>query len=85
MVGRAYNQTGCVSNCSTSMPSFAPTAYLVRYGTDGARWETGYNASQARAAAVAERGSHQGRDVPSTSRGFCSASSLSSYLLHQLR
>lgn len=85
--GGAYNQTGCVSNCSTSMPSFAPTAYLVRYGTDGARFgEAGYNASQgASSLPWPNEARIKAEMCASTSRGFCSASSLSSYLSTQLR
>ena len=85
--GGAYNQTGCVSNCSTSMPSFAPTAYLVRYGTDGARFgEAGYNASQgASPLPWPNEARIKAEMCASTSRGFCSASSLSSYLSTQLR
>jgi hypothetical protein len=82
----AYNQTGCVADCSTALPAIAPTAYLVRYGVDGARWgEAGYNASQGVSPLPWPNEARIKAEMcTATSRGFCSTT-LSNYLSSQLR
>lgn len=82
----AYNQTGCVSGCSTSLPGFSPLSYFVRYGADGTRYgETGYNASQnASALPWPNEARIKAEMCASTSRGFC-ATSISEYITSQLR
>lgn len=82
----AYNQAGCVSNCSSAAPTFSPLSYFVRYGVDGTRYgEAGYNVSQSTSALPWPNEARIKSEMcASTSRGFC-ASGVSDYISSQLK